>query len=100
VSLSPFSIVDVLLVVLLWVAVYSLVVAATCLVRHTVHAAVLGIGVMGIIYAAVETIFGSAFMPGEPTASPLVLMPVFALTLVVATLVGWRVAVRDAAVGR
>lgn len=79
----------------LWLVVYSLAVTATCLVRHTVHAAILSLGVTGLIFAAVEIVAGSAFRLDGPRAPVSTIAAAFLIAFLVSTYAGARAAITD-----
>jgi ABC-type transport system involved in multi-copper enzyme maturation permease subunit len=81
---------------LLWALAFSLALTMTCLFRQALRASILTIGAVAILYAAVQACYGSFSSWGE--GAPLgVLIAVFTVALVASTIVGWWVAVRDAA---
>jgi len=82
--------------VLLWTLAFSLALTMTCLVRQALRASILTVGAVAILYSAVQICYGS-FSPWEPGAPLGVLIAVFIVALVVSTLAGWWVAVRDMA---
>jgi len=82
---------------LLWNVTFSFALTATCLVRQPGYAAILAIGAVSVLYAVIESAFGS-FMPGERIAPMGILVPVFVVAFFVSTMVGWWAAVKDVAV--
>jgi ABC-type transport system involved in multi-copper enzyme maturation permease subunit len=79
---------------LLWAVAFSFAMTLTCLVRQPMQAGVLSVGAIGLLYVGVQVCCGS-FSPADPGAPLAVLLTVFVAALVVSTLAGWWVAVRD-----
>jgi ABC-type transport system involved in multi-copper enzyme maturation permease subunit len=82
---------------LVWNVTFSFALTFTCLIRQPAQAAVLAVGAVGILYAAVQAAFGS-FTPGEPSAPMVALAPIFIAAFVISTITGYFAAVRDLAI--
>src|SRR5437764_546166 len=76
---------------LLWLLMFAIAVATTCLVRHTLYASILAVGVVTMLVVAT---FWKAVTTGEPPSAVYVLGMLSGACLAF-TLLGWWLAKRD-----